>query len=58
VRSWLRSPRWATRRSRETGLIVGPGGAEVLFDPMRPDDEKSVFVALRRHPLADWLPAR
>ncbi|WP_410631480.1 hypothetical protein [Amycolatopsis sp. cmx-4-83] len=50
--------RWATRRSRETELAVGPGGAEVLFDPARPADEKAVFVALRRHPaLADWLPA-
>jgi hypothetical protein len=49
--------RWATRRSRETKLTIGPGGAEVLFDPARPADEKSVFVALRRHPvLADWLP--
>lgn len=51
--------RWATRRSRETRLTIGPGGAEVLFDPARPAEEKSVFVALRRHPArADWLPAR
>lgn len=50
--------RWATRLSRETGMVIGPGGAEVLFDPARPGDEKSVFVALQRHPvLADWLPA-
>ncbi|WIX91366.1 hypothetical protein [Amycolatopsis sp. DG1A-15b] len=50
--------RWATRRSRDTGLVIGPGGAEVLFDPARPGDEKSVFVALRRYPVpADWLPA-
>jgi len=50
--------RWATRRSRETKLTIGPGGAEVLFDPARPAEEKSVFVALRRHPVrADWLPA-
>jgi hypothetical protein len=46
--------RWVTRRSRETQV----SGAEVLFDPARPWDEKSIFVALRRHPvLADWLPA-
>jgi hypothetical protein len=51
--------RWVTRRSRETGLMIGPGGAEVLFDPARPGDEKMVFVALRRYPVpADWLPAR
>jgi hypothetical protein len=50
--------RWATRRSSETRPVIGPGGAEVLFDPARPGDEKSVFVALRRYPvLADWLPA-
>jgi hypothetical protein len=46
--------RWVTRSSRETDV----SGAEVLFDPERPGDEKSIFVALRRHPvLADWLPA-
>jgi hypothetical protein len=50
--------RWATRRCRETGLVIGPRGAEVLFDPARPGEEKSVFVTLRRYPvLADWLPA-
>jgi hypothetical protein len=47
--------RRVTRRSRETEVSA----AEVLFDPARPEDEKSIFVALRRHPvLADWLPAR
>jgi hypothetical protein len=45
---------WVTRGSRETDV----SGAEVLFDPAHPGDEKSIFVALRRHPaLADWLPA-
>lgn len=46
---------WVTRKTRDTTVTTG---AEVLFDPARPDDEKSVFVALRRHPaLSDWLPA-
>ncbi|ANN17303.1 hypothetical protein SD37_17720 [Amycolatopsis orientalis] len=46
--------RWVTRRTRDTTI----GTAEVLFDPMRPADEKSIFVALRRHPTpGDWLPA-
>ncbi|WP_328616743.1 hypothetical protein OHS18_09865 [Amycolatopsis sp. NBC_00355] len=47
--------RWVTRRSRDTEVSA----AEVLFDPARPGDEKSIFVALRRDPvLADWLPVR
>ncbi|EMD24746.1 hypothetical protein [Amycolatopsis azurea] len=45
---------WATRRTRDTTIAT----AEVLFDPVSPDDDKKIFVALRRHPtLGDWLPA-
>ncbi|WP_410657205.1 hypothetical protein [Amycolatopsis sp. lyj-112] len=46
--------RWVTRRTSETSIA---GFVEVLFDPVRPGDEKSIFVALRREPaLSDWLP--
>jgi hypothetical protein len=49
---------WVTRRTKEVGLMTGAGLAEVLFDPERPTRDKSIFVALRRHPaLSDWLPA-
>ncbi|MFI9454333.1 hypothetical protein [Amycolatopsis sp. NPDC052450] len=45
---------WVTRRTRDTTIA----GAEVLFDPASPADDKKIFVALRRHPaLSDWLPA-
>lgn len=47
--------RWVTRRTSETSVA---GFVEVLFDPARPGDEKSIFVTLRREPaLSDWLPA-
>jgi hypothetical protein len=49
---------WVTCRTPETGITPGAGVAEVLFDPERPTHEKSIFVALHRHPaLSDWLPA-
>ncbi|KZB88734.1 hypothetical protein [Amycolatopsis regifaucium] len=45
---------WVTRRTRDTTIAT----AEVLFDPASPDDDKKIFVALRRCPaLSDWLPA-
>ncbi|MBB5850229.1 hypothetical protein ACFQ05_23750 [Amycolatopsis umgeniensis] len=45
---------WVTRRTKDTTIA----GAEVLFDPASPTDDKKIFVALRRHPaLSDWLPA-
>ncbi|MGY6653491.1 hypothetical protein ACXIZN_15090 [Amycolatopsis sp. TRM77291] len=45
---------WVTRRTGDTAIA----GAEVLFDPAAPGDDKKIFVALRRHPaLSDWLPA-
>jgi hypothetical protein len=49
---------WVTCRTKEVGITTGAGLAEVLFDPERPTNDKSIFVALRRHPtLGDWLPA-
>lgn len=49
---------WVTRRTEEVGMTTGAGLAEVLFDPERPTHDKSIFVALRRHPaVSDWLPA-
>ncbi len=49
---------WVTCRTKEVGTAAGIGVAEVLFDPERPTHDKSIFVALRRHPaLGDWLPA-
>lgn len=45
-------------RTTEVGTAAGAGVAEVLFDPERPTHDKSIFVALRRHPArGDWLPA-
>ncbi|MFD6067672.1 hypothetical protein [Amycolatopsis lurida] len=45
---------WVTRRTGDTAIA----GAEVLFDPAAPADDKKIFVALRRHPaLSDWLSA-
>ncbi|RSN27628.1 hypothetical protein DL990_29250 [Amycolatopsis sp. WAC 01416] len=45
---------WVTRRTGDTTIA----GAEVLFDPASPADDKKIFVALRRHPaLSDWLSA-
>ena len=49
-------PRWVERFTRSTELQVGPAAVEVLFDPLRPDEAKSVFVAFRREPLpSDWI---
>lgn len=48
---------WVTCRTPDAGTTTGAGVAEVLFDPERPTRDKSIFVALRRHPaLSDWLP--
>jgi hypothetical protein len=48
---------WVTCRTPDVGIMAGAGLAEVLFDPTRPTRDKSIFVALRRHPaLSDWLP--
>ncbi|WP_433271584.1 hypothetical protein ACQPZF_12795 [Actinosynnema sp. CS-041913] len=50
--------RRVARRTREVGMVIGAGLAEVLFDPARPTREESIFVALRRPPSrSDWLPA-
>ncbi len=49
---------WVVRRTSEVGLANGTGLAEVLFDPEHPSRDRSIFVALRRHPaVGDWLPA-
>ncbi|RNL64350.1 hypothetical protein EFK50_07430 [Nocardioides marmoriginsengisoli] len=51
--------RWVTRYTRSTDLRVGAGAVEVLFDPLRPDEESSIFVAFQREPLAaDWIGAK
>ncbi|MEU4807348.1 hypothetical protein [Actinosynnema sp. NPDC023587] len=50
---------WATRSTSDVGVPTGPGLAQVLFDPERPTVDRSIFVAVRRHPaLGDWLPGR
>ncbi|MBB5957431.1 hypothetical protein FHS29_004026 [Saccharothrix tamanrassetensis] len=49
---------WVIRRTSDVGVVTGAGLAEVLFDPERPTHDRSIFVALRRHPSpGDWLPA-
>lgn len=49
---------WVTCRTPDVGVATGASLAQVLFDPERPTHNKSIFVALRRHPtLSDWLPA-
>lgn len=48
--------RWVTRRSEDRSAMPGTGYAEVLFDPLRPGDDDSIFVAFHRDPAPrDWI---
>jgi hypothetical protein len=48
--------RFVERVTRGTGAVEGRGRADVLFDPLRPDVETSVFVTFQRMPLpGDWI---
>ncbi|MEV6413188.1 hypothetical protein [Kribbella sp. NPDC051718] len=48
--------RWVKRRSTNRSAMPGPGVALVLFDPLQPGDENSIFVAFTADPTPpDWI---
>lgn len=48
--------RRVSRFTTERNLTPGPGGAEVLYDPLDPAEERSIFVAFVRDPLpSEWV---
>lgn len=48
--------RRVSRFTTERNLTPGVGGVEVLYDPLDPADERSVFVAFVRDPLpSEWV---
>lgn len=50
--------RWVTRRTTQASLVAPGFPAQVLFDPMAPDDVERIFVSFVAEPdLSDWTPA-
>ncbi|WP_143069476.1 hypothetical protein [Rhodococcus maanshanensis] len=49
--------RWVTRRVPSLHRVPDQGTTQVLFDPERPGEESSIFVAFHRNPAtSDWIP--
>jgi hypothetical protein len=47
---------WVKRLSRNRSAMPGPGFAEVLFDPQRPEVDELIFVTFERDPgPGDWI---
>lgn len=48
--------RWVKRRSTNRSAMPGPGVALVLFDPLQPGNEDSIFVAFTAEPTPpEWI---
>lgn len=48
--------RWVTRKHPDASVVVVGREVQVVHDPLRPDDDASVFVAFVREPASlDWV---